>query len=352
MHNINKLYDTNHIMNTLGIDVHATRVFFVENFSQLIKAWHESIIYELPILILGEGSNVVFLEDYRGIVIFNRLKGISITEQKDYWHLHVRAGEYWQYLVELTLKKGIFGLENLAFIPGYVGAAPIQNIGAYGVEFADFCEYVEIFDLNRKKKIILSANECNFGYRDSIFKHTYKNHHVITAVGLIIKKKWYPNINHDSLVNLNSKITAQDILNIIWNIRTSKLPNTNIFGNAGSFFKNPIIDIKQARTLLLAFPNIPYYQHDDNKIKLSAGWLIEKCNLKGYLLGGAAVHSEHALILINKNKATGLDIALLADKIRQDVGKKFNIWLEPEVRFFKSNGEINFNLIKSIIEKK
>lgn len=152
MHNFNKLYDNNHIMNTLGIDVHATKVFFVENFAQLIKAWHESIIYELPILILGEGSNVVFLEDYRGIVVFNRLKGISITEQKDYWHLHVRAGEYWQHLVELTIKKGIFGLENLAFIPGYVGAAPIQNIGAYGVEFADFCEYVEIFDLNRKKK--------------------------------------------------------------------------------------------------------------------------------------------------------------------------------------------------------
>ncbi|WWP00911.1 MAG: UDP-N-acetylmuramate dehydrogenase [Candidatus Dasytiphilus stammeri] len=329
--------------NTLRINVKATKIVIINTIKQLIKAWKESQGNNLPILLLGEGSNILFLEDYQGTVILNRLRGMKITEHIDSWHLHVSSGELWHLLVEDTLKKGILGLENLAMIPGCVGSAPIQNIGAYGVEFEDFCEYVELLDLVNNHQFRLLAKECQFKYRDSIFKHDYrKNYYFITAVGLYINKYWSPNINYSGLANLNPKtVTAKQIFDTVCYIRSRKLPNPILIGNAGSFFKNPIIDVEQASNLLEDFPDIPYYIPSYGRVKIAAGWLIEQCNLKGYRNGGAAVHRQNAMILINENHATGWDIAILARKVRQKVGEKFNIWLEPEVRFIDMNGEVN-----------
>ncbi|WWP00864.1 MAG: UDP-N-acetylmuramate dehydrogenase [Candidatus Dasytiphilus stammeri] len=339
------LINKNNLMyfNTLRINVKAAKIVIINTLKQLIKAWKESQVNNLPILLLGEGSNILFLEDYQGTVIINRLRGINITEHIDSWHLHVSSGEIWHLLVEDTLKKGILGLENLAMIPGCVGSAPIQNIGAYGVEFDNFCEYVELFDLANHRQFRLFAKECQFKYRDSIFKHDYrKNYYFITAVGLSINKNWSPNLTYSCLSNLNPQtVTAQQIFDTVCHIRRNKLPNPRFIGNAGSFFKNPIIDVEQASNLLGKFPRIPYYIESHGKVKMAAGWLIEQCNLKGYRKGGAAVHRQNAMVLINEKHATGWDIARLARQVRQQVGDKFNIWLEPEVRFISMNGEVN-----------
>ncbi|WWO99220.1 MAG: UDP-N-acetylmuramate dehydrogenase [Candidatus Dasytiphilus stammeri] len=343
--NSDLLINTNNLIsfNTLRINVKAAKIVIINTLKQLIKVWKESKVNNLPILLLGEGSNILFLENYQGTVIVNRLRGIKITEHIDRWHLHINSGELWHLLVEYTIKQGILGLENLAMIPGCVGSAPIQNIGAYGVEFEDFCEYVELFDLASNHQFRLLAKECRFKYRDSIFKHDYrKNSFFITAVGLSIKKSWSPNLNYSCLANLNPQtITAQQIFNIVCHIRRSKLPNPILIGNAGSFFKNPLIDVKQASYLLEKFPKIPYYIESNGKVKIAAGWLIEQCNLKGYRNGGAAVYRQNAMVLINENHATGWEIAILARKIRQKVGDEFNIWLEPEVRFIGIKGEIS-----------
>ncbi|WWO97128.1 MAG: UDP-N-acetylmuramate dehydrogenase [Candidatus Dasytiphilus stammeri] len=324
--------------NTFGINVHALKILVIENIDQLIEEFQFCKKNNLPILILGAGSNILLLEDFLGTVIINRMQGIKISETIEYWHLHVNSGEYWHYLVEYTLQKKIFGLENLAFIPGCVGSAVIQNIGAYGIEFSTFCEYVEVIDLLTQHIFCISAKQCEFQYRNSIFIQNYRNNFIITAVGLVIKKNWYPNLIHPSLFCLNSSPTPQKIFDTIYSLRSEILPNPKIWGNAGSFFKNPILQPKTASQLLYNFPMIPNSIQSTGLVKFSAGWLIDQCNLKGTRYGRAVVHNKHALILINTGNATGWEIAFLAKKIRYIVGKKFNIWLEPEVHFIGSHG--------------
>ncbi|MEI4220392.1 MAG: UDP-N-acetylmuramate dehydrogenase [Candidatus Dasytiphilus stammeri] len=330
--------------NTFGIDVNAVKVMVIKTISQLLKAWKLSQQENLPILILGAGSNVLFLDDFIGTVIINRLKGIKIRETMEYWHLHVHSGENWHTLVEYTIKNKIFGLENLAFIPGCVGSAVIQNIGAYGIELSTFCEYVEILDLFNQNIFCISADKCQFQYRNSIFLHNYKNNYIITAVGLVIKKNWQPHLIHPNLLFLDSSLTTpKKIFDTIYSLRSTKLPNPKIIGNAGSFFKNPIIKAKQAVQLLCNFPKLPNSVQSNGLVKISAGWLIEQCNLKGCRYGGAVVHNQHALILINEKHATGWDIARLANLVQHSVGKKFNIWLEPEVQFIGAHGKLTAN---------
>ncbi|MXP67981.1 UDP-N-acetylmuramate dehydrogenase [Pantoea sp. Aalb] len=327
---------------TFGIEVNAQKIIIANTLDAIITSWEISQRANYPFIVLGEGSNVLFLETFSGCVVINAVKGIFFDEDKDAWYIHVGAGENWHALVELTLKKGIPGLENLALIPGLVGSAAIQNIGAYGVNFKDFCYYIDVINLFTQQKIRLSCDECQFGYRDSIFKHIQKNKYVIIAVCLRLTKHWKPVLKYSELINLNpSTVCAKDIFKTVCHIRQSKLPDPSVIGNVGSFFKNPFIKDKHIITLLNRWPNVPYYPQANGDIKIAAGWLIDQCNLKGHRVGGAAVYHKQALVLINEHHATPNDIVSLAHQVRNKVGEKFNIWLEPEVHFINAYGECN-----------
>ncbi|MCU5771615.1 UDP-N-acetylmuramate dehydrogenase [Erwiniaceae bacterium BAC15a-03b] len=326
--------------NTFGIDASAQQITIAETVAELSDAWEASQKAQLPFLLLGEGSNVLFLENYAGVVVVNRLKGIKVTEDDEAWYLHVGAGENWHELVEYSLKNGFSGLENLALIPGCVGSAPIQNIGAYGVELNQVCDYVDVLNLRSGEIEHIGAAECQFGYRDSVFKHHYRDGYAIVAVGLRLNKVWQPVMTYGELTKLDpAKVTPQEIFDGVCQMRRSKLPDPQVTGNAGSFFKNPVVDAEQAATIASEFPTMPQYLQANGQVKLAAGWLIDQCALKGHSNGGAAVHRQQALVIINQQNATGRDIVLLAHEIRQRVGEKFNVWLEPEVRFMGATGE-------------
>lgn len=328
--------------NTLGLEINAQAVVIADTAEKIVAAWNTSQKQHQPFLVLGEGSNVLFLENFAGSVIVNAIKGIVIEEQDEAWHLHVGAGEDWHQLVEHTLKKGIPGLENLALIPGMTGSAPIQNIGAYGVELKDVCHYVDVLHLTSGKTARLHRDECHFGYRDSVFKHVLKDDYVIVAVGLRLKKQWNPVLSYGDLAKLNpATVSAWDVFNAVCHMRQSKLPDPRITGNVGSFFKNPLITSQQSTLLLSQWPTMPHYPQVNGEVKLAAGWLIDQCDLKGFRVGGAAVHRQQALVLINEDNATPQDIIGLAHHVRHRVGEKFNVWLEPEVRFIGAQGERN-----------
>ncbi len=328
--------------NTFGIQANALHIVIAQTVQQLNEAWREAVADQQPVLILGEGSNVLFLDDFSGTVIVNRLTGIEVTEDEHAWYLHVGAGENWHQLVEYTLKKGMPGLENLALIPGCVGSSPIQNIGAYGVELKKVCHYVDCVDLRSGHLQRLNSNQCQFGYRDSIFKHEYQHNFAITAVGLRLPKEWQPVLTYGDLIQLDAgTVTPQQVFDAVCHMRITKLPDPRVNGNAGSFFKNPVISARQAEELLGEFANAPHYPQADGSVKLAAGWLIDRCELKGHRIGGAAVHRQQALVLINEAQATSEDVVQLAHYIRQRVGEKFNVWLEPEVRFIGRTGEVS-----------
>lgn len=328
--------------NTLGLAIHSRRRVVAEKPEDILLAWQQSHADRSAFLLLGGGSNVLFLDDFTGTVVLNRISGIQITEHDDCWELHVGAGENWHALVELTLKKGMAGLENLALIPGMTGSAPIQNIGAYGVEFKDFCQYVDVLDLDSSDVVRLSRDECRFGYRDSIFKHQYQHGFAIVAVGLRLAKAWRPVMTYGDLTRLDpATVTPLQIFSTVCQMRESKLPDPRVLGNVGSFFKNPLVSAEQAAELRQKYPEIPCYPQSDDSVKLAAGWLIDRCGLKGYRIGGAAVHQQQALVLINIDHATPADIVQLAHEVRQQVGENFNVWLEPEVRFIGAQGERN-----------
>ncbi|HCC0890827.1 TPA: UDP-N-acetylmuramate dehydrogenase [Salmonella enterica] len=328
--------------NTFGIEQRANEIVCAENQQQLLHAWQSATALHQPVLILGEGSNVLFLAPFQGTVIVNRIKGIEITESPEAWHLHVGAGENWHQLVRYALDNNMPGLENLALIPGCVGSSPIQNIGAYGVELQRVCEYVDCVELITGNSLRLTAVECRFGYRDSIFKHEYQDRVAIVAVGLRLPKLWQPILTYGDLTRFDSAtVTPQQVYDSVCHMRTTKLPDPKVNGNAGSFFKNPVVAADIAAQLLEQFPNAPHYPQTDGSVKLAAGWLIDQCQLKGVTIGGAAVHRQQALVLINANNATSQDIVKLAHHVRQKVGEKFNVWLEPEVRFIGQAGEVN-----------
>lgn len=329
-------------LNTFGIQAVAKRVIKATSPEGLLAAWRTAQDNNEPVLVLGEGSNVLFLEDFAGTVILNRIMGAEFTEQPDSWLLHVGAGENWHHLVERTLSQGIPGLENLAMIPGCAGSSPIQNIGAYGVELKDVCHYVDCLELNTGQRVRLPATACQFGYRDSIFKHAFQDKYVIIAIGLLLNKHWTPVLSYGDLVRLDkSSVTPSQVFDTVCHMRQTKLPDPRIQGNAGSFFKNPVISQEQAEELQAQYPNMPRYAQPGGTVKLAAGWLIDQCALKGHRIGGAAVHQQQALVLINEDAATSQDIVALAHYVRDCVSKKFNVWLEPEVRFISRHGEVS-----------
>lgn len=337
-----------YMVNTFGLDVSANQIIYADKIEKLCHAWQTSQQLNLPFLLLGEGSNVLLLEDFAGVVALNRLQGIVVEQDFESWHIHCAAGENWHQFVTYLTDRGIGGLENLALIPGLVGAAPVQNIGAYGVELKDVCEYVDILDLERAEVLRLTTDQCQFGYRDSLFKHQYQHGFAIVAVGFCLDKNWRPITRYGELRKFDAvEATPKKIYDEICRLRMTKLPDPKVLGNAGSFFKNPVVSGDIAKTLLDKYPDAPHYLLSDGDIKFAAGWLVEQAELKGERVGGAAVHQQQALVLINIGNASANDFIILATKIRNRVFEKFSIWLEPEVRFISATGEVDASSVIS-----
>lgn len=328
--------------NTFALNGKAREIHSATSRDELVSLWQMAKSKNLPALLLGEGSNVLFVNNFDGIVILNRITGLTITQSPHEWFVHVGAGENWHQLIVELMERGIHGMENLALIPGTVGAAPIQNTGAYGVEMKDVCNYVDVVDLDRGEQHRLSAFDCKFSYRDSIFKHELRNDYAIVSVGFKLNKLWKPILTYRDLATLDVEVvTPKKLFETVCGIRRSKLPDPAKIGNAGSFFKASTVAKEFADQIKDRYPDCPEYHQIDGTVKIAAGWMIDRCNLKGSRFGGAAVHDEHAVVLVNKNNATGEDIVNLASFIHKAVLDEFGVSLEPEVRFIGTNGEMN-----------
>ncbi|MEW6004992.1 MAG: UDP-N-acetylmuramate dehydrogenase [Stygiobacter sp.] len=292
-----------------------------------------------PKIFLGGGSNILFINDFNGLVIKNNLTGIEIEHENDEQVIvSAYSGEVWDNLVSFCVKNNFYGIENLTAIPGTVGAAPVQNIGAYGTEFKDIFYSLEGYSFTKNNFITFYKNDCEFDYRKSIFKKL-RNDFFIVKVKLILSKKKKFNLEYKSLKNALSNFT-EDELNLqivsqtIREIRNSKLPDYNFLGNAGSFFKNPEVDKNTFLNLVAKYPDISYFQTDSG-YKISAGWLIEKVGYKGKREGDVGCYDKQALVLINYGNATGNEILNFAKKIQNEVFEKFDISLEPEVNIIQ-----------------
>ncbi|MDH7911416.1 UDP-N-acetylmuramate dehydrogenase [Winogradskyella sp. SYSU M77433] len=322
--------------NTFGIDAKANsycNITSIEDLQKVLKTESQK-----PLFILGGGSNMLLTQNVNALVLHINLKGKEIVEEtEDKVIVKAMAGENWHEFVLWCLKNGYGGIENLSLIPGNIGTAPIQNIGAYGVELKDVfvsCEAVNIKDQSLRT---FSKNDCNFGYRESIFKQDLKGEYIITSVNLQLTKH-----NHtlhmdygaikQELENSNStKPTIQDISKAVIAIRESKLPNPKDIGNSGSFFKNPIVSTEHFNRLKENFPEIPSYKISDSEVKVPAGWLIEKAGFKGKRFGDYGVHNKQALVLVNYGNANGKDIFELAQLIQKTIKRLFEIDIETEV---------------------
>ncbi len=323
-------------LNTFGIDARAHAFVSVKNIDDLEAIAADPQLSVLPRLILGGGSNVLLTEDFNGLVLHMVNKGCEIIGD-DAGHTIVRAkaGENWHALVQWTLAQGLPGLENLSLIPGTVGAAPIQNIGAYGSEVAEFFHSLTLYDFLTGETRVLSREECHFGYRDSIFKHALRDRAVIIDVSFALPREWQPNLRYAELVTELgtrgvSNPTALDIADVVIAIRRRKLPDPAVIGNAGSFFKNPLVSRDQHALLVARYPQLVSYPQADGSVKLAAGWLIDQCGWKGRSIGAAGVHDRQALVLVNRGGAAGSDVLALATKIVNDVRARFDVSLETE----------------------
>lgn len=323
-------------LNTFG--VHATSLFFAEikTENDVQELFSSEIFKENEKLFLGGGSNILFTKNFNGIVILNKLKGIELLkENEEFVWVKARGGEVWHDLVLFAVDHGYWGVENLSLIPGTVGATPVQNIGAYGVEIKDTIESVEAYEIETGRKKIFSNEECEFGYRESVFKNKLKGKYFIGAVVFKLSKNENKNIKYRALQDHieKNKIEVRgvkDISNAIIEIRKSKLPDPKILGNAGSFFKNVFVEKSKLEELKKIYPNIPSFE-EGGAIKIPAGWLIEACGWKGKRLGNIGVHEHQALVLVNHGGATGAEIKDLSDQIIESVFSKFGITLTREV---------------------
>jgi UDP-N-acetylmuramate dehydrogenase len=324
--------------NSFNIQAITPQILFPTNIAELteIATKHLSSFY-----VLGEGSNTLFCEDEAPIIVKPCFKGIEVNEDDSYFYVKVACTENWHEFVEFCVKNEIYGIENLALIPGSVGAAPVQNIGAYGVEVGDFIDRVSWFDFNKQELIEYSQAQCKFSYRESIFKQRLKGAGVIIHVHFKFPKNWQPVISYQGLNNFNSPVSAQDIMLKVIELRQSKLPDPKVLANAGSFFKNPLVTNARFGLLKSQYPEIPFYPQNNGEVKLAAGWLIEQAGLKGYRQGDVGVHEKQALVLINYGESTGQDIVKLAQYIQKEVKIQFGIELVTEVRFIGHQGEVD-----------
>jgi UDP-N-acetylmuramate dehydrogenase len=327
--------------NTFAIAAKTKLFAKVENLPQLQWLLKQELDHD-QMLVLGGGSNILLTQNFSGLVIQNAITGLTITQENhDHVWLQVGAGVNWHSLVLYCVDKNYGGIENLSLIPGTVGAAPIQNIGAYGVEFKDVFVSLEALHLQTGAVNILTSADCQFGYRDSVFKNQFKNHYIILTVTLKLTKNPQFNLSYGALQNTLAEmqikeISIRDVSNAVIKIRQSKLPDPKVIPNAGSFFKNPHLSLEHYQQLKQKYPDIPAFSADTssgeaNNVKIPAAWLIEQCGWKGYRSGNFGVHPAHALVLVNYKNASGNEIWQLAKKIQHDVYTEFKIKLTPEV---------------------
>lgn len=324
--------------NTFRISVRASCFVPVSRVEHLDLLFRQNLLSSENILIISEGSNVLFTKDFDGLVLHNELWGIKIiNEGDDFVVLEANAGESWSKLVDYTVDKGWGGLENLALIPGKVGAAPIQNIGAYGVEVKDVIENVTAFDMQMGELVTFSKEQCQFAYRSSFFKTEGRGRYFITSVQLKLLKNPVLNLTYWplSLAFMEKEnVSLKDVCAEVKRIRQSKLPDPEQLPNSGSFFKNPVLNYNQAEKLLAVFPEAPNYPQENGQIKLAAGWLIEKCGWKGKRIGDVGVHEKQALVLVNYGNASGQQVLEFAQNIIKSVHEKMGVILEPEVNIY------------------
>jgi UDP-N-acetylmuramate dehydrogenase len=324
--------------NTFGIDAKARYFAAFSSVEDLTECSMFNAQYS--ILILGGGSNILFTKDFEGLVLKNEIKGIELLhEDANYVYVKAGAGENWHQFVLHCINRGWAGVENLSLIPGCVGAAPVQNIGAYGVELDDVFLDLEAFHLKEKKMVTLTKSDCDFGYRDSVFKKKYKNEFAITSVTFQLKKKPVFHTSYGAITQELEKMGVKElsikaISQAVISIRSSKLPDPVQIANAGSFFKNPEISKTRYEELQAEFPGIIAYPLAEDKVKLAAGWLIEQCGWKGFRRGDAGCHAKQALVLVNYGKATGSEIYQLSEEILISVKEKFGLLMSREVNVF------------------
>lgn len=335
-------------MNTFGIAARAQRLVRLRSVDDLLGLmaspdWRQPSA-EHPVFVLGGGSNLVLTGDLKALVLKVEIAGRRLVEETDKgWLVEAGGGEGWHDFVHWTLEQGWPGLENMALIPGTVGAAPVQNIGAYGVELQDRFHSLDAMDLETGRMFSLDAAQCGFGYRDSVFKHApsdersfgLKGRALITRVRFWLPKPWKPVLGY---LDLERKMDetgirqpdARQIFDWVVAIRRAKLPDPAVLGNAGSFFKNPVVSAEQCRDIIGRDPHLVHYPLPDGRVKLAAGWLIDACGWKGKTLGGAGVYEKQALVLVNRGEATGGEVLMLARAIQESVYGRFGIRLEPE----------------------
>lgn len=320
--------------NSFGVNHKSKYLIIIENRDDISNIINNKDIRNEKKLIIGGGSNILFTKDFDGIVLVNKIMGIDkFYEDENIVKIKVGSGENWDEFVSYCVENSYYGVENLSLIPGSVGAAPIQNIGAYGVEIKDFIDNVIVYDLEENKEKIYNRKSCCFEYRNSIFKKNKKNKYFITHVDFILNKKPNYILNYKELKNLDKdRISLKSLRDEIIKIRNSKLPNPKILGNAGSFFKNPIISQSLYNDIKSEYRDISGYMMGENNIKISAAWLIEKCGWKGKVLEKIGVYKKHALVLVNYGEESGNKIKNLSEEISKSVKEKFNIKLEAEVK--------------------
>ncbi|MCK4880661.1 MAG: UDP-N-acetylmuramate dehydrogenase [Bacteroidales bacterium] len=322
-------------LNSFGLDTraaHYARPVDVETLTHLLE--HENN-RQLPLLVLGEGSNILFRNDFDGLIIQPGMKGVELVEEEgDELVVRVGASENWDNLVRYATEQGWYGLENLSLIPGSVGSSPVQNIGAYGVELKERFDWLEAWDIQLNQLVRLDHTACRFGYRSSIFKGEAKGRYIITHVAFRLSRKpdlklEYGNVKTE-LTKANGT-TPLDLRNVIIAIRRSKLPDPAQYGNAGSFFKNPMVDRTIFNCIRVEYPKVPFYPRAGNQMKIPAAWLIEKSGWKGKRVGNVGTWPTQPLVLVNYGGATGQEIYDFSEKILEDVERLFGVTLEREV---------------------
>ena len=324
--------------NTFGIDAKCARFIEYEDEDEAIEVAEILRMSKLPYIIIGGGSNLLLTKDFDGIVVRSGIKGYEFDKGfMPYDHrMTCGSGEVWDDMVARSIEAGYYGMENLSLIPGDVGASAVQNIGAYGAEAKDLIRCVSMIEVATGKPWMIGNEECEYGYRDSRFKHDWKNRFLITRVTYGLSRVLHPHLDYGNIrAELErkgiSEPTAQQLRDTIIDIRNAKLPDPKVLGNAGSFFMNPIVTRKKYETLAALFPDMPHYTVDSCHEKIPAGWMIDQCGWKGKSLGRAGVHDKQALVLVNRGGATGEEIVALCEAIQKDVKAKFDIDIHPEV---------------------
>lgn len=328
--------------NTFGLDYKAEKLITADTEEEAAEIIKEAAPGQKNILILGGGSNILFTCNFNGTIINPLIDDITIEERtEDYYIVSAGAGVKWDNFTEWCVNNKLGGIENLSLIPGMVGASPIQNIGAYGVEVKDTVYKVRAVEIKSGSVIEFTNSQCKFGYRDSVFKRELKGRFLITRVYYKMLTNPEYNLDYGSLrseVELMGPVSLGSIRQAVINIRRSKLPDPEITGNAGSFFKNPVLCESEVQQMKKIFPLMPVYPDQSGGGKVAAGWLIDQCGWKGKRIGDAAVHDKQALVIVNYGKATGIEIFDLSERIRESVYEKFGILLDREVNVILPNG--------------